>query len=192
MLIRKRQVSGNWWRSRALMWVGLARNLRRNWILGIWRRSTPIGPTASEGIQTGSRGFGDLHSRPPVAAWLAGGIVKIAALAIALVTGMSLAGASVTQAPSGCAADGVCLYEDFAFRGQVSLHPPGTPDLGPSRTKVSSVFNNTSHAILLYDSSDFGGSRICLNGNTGIDNLALFGRNGAISSIGHGPTGGCG
>lgn len=118
--------------------------------------------------------------------------MKVAALAIALVAGVSLGGTSVTQPPSNCPSGQVCLYQDFAYRGGVAPFPPGTPNLGLANDQASSVFNAAPRAVLLYDDSNFGGSSICLNPDAGIDNLALFGRNDSISSIGVGPAGGCG
>lgn len=175
------------------MWAGLGRDPPRVWILGpLWWRSSPVELAANEGVQASSGGLGGHQDSPGIAAWLAGGIVKIAALAIALLTGMSLAGASLTQVPSGCTADRVCLYQDFAFRGQLSIFSPDAPHLGSANDQASSVFNNTSGAVLLYDGPSYSGSNICLNPNTGIDNLALFGRNDAISSIRFRPAGGCG
>ncbi|MGH8901508.1 MAG: peptidase inhibitor family I36 protein [Egibacteraceae bacterium] len=139
--------------------------------------------------------------------------VKPLALAIALIAGLAVVEASVAPRSRGkqpsslvgalsmvgsvdqpsldCASGEVCLYEDFAYRGQVSRFSPGTSDLGSANDQASSVFNAAPHAVLLYDGSSFSGSNICLNPNTGIDNLAIFGRNDSISSIGVGPEG-CG
>lgn len=119
--------------------------------------------------------------------------MKIMALAIALITGIGMTGASMNQAPPGCVQDRVCLYENFGFRGHVWSFPPYTSHVGSANDQTSAVFNATSTAVLLYSDSDFRGSYTCLNRNTGIDNLALFfGQNDAISSVKPGPANGCG
>lgn len=163
------------------------------WIVGALCGSPGgLGLAANEDAQVGSRHSGGLQDDPWGAAWLGGGVVKIAALAIALVAGMALAGPSVTQPPWNCPSGRVCLYEGFAYRGRVFPFLPGTPNLGSANDQASSVFNNAPRAVLLYDYPNYGGSSICLNPDTGINDLALFGWNNAISSIGVEPSGGCG
>jgi hypothetical protein len=115
-----------------------------------------------------------------------GSTVKIVALAIILAAGVIVAGTSVTQAPPGCEPNRICLYEDVGFRGQMWPISPGQSHLGPANDKASSVFNATFRTVPLYSDHNFGGSVTCLNPNTGIDNLFLFGHD-AISSIGSGP-----
>ena len=139
-----------------------------------------------------SNGLGSLQDNPRGAARLEGGLMKIAVLGIALFAGMSVVGGAVTQPPAGCAPGRICLYQDFAYRGPVSLFSPNTPNLGPANDQASSVFNATPGAVFLYDDPSYRGARICVNPDTGINDLALFGRNDSISSIGVGPAGGCG
>jgi Peptidase inhibitor family I36 len=138
--------------------------------------------------------------------------VKILTLAIAFVAGLTVVGTpapwsreeqpspllarlgmvgSTARPPPDCASNRVCLYEDFVFRGPVVLSSD-TLDLESANDQASSVFNNSPHVIFLYEDSGYGGPKICLNPNTGIDNLALFGQNDSISSIEVSSVKGCG
>jgi len=116
----------------------------------------------------------------------------LAALALLLSPLLTAGPTAVAQGSPVCEPDRVCLYENFGFGGQRWPLLPETADVGPAANdKASSVFNNTSGAVLLYGDTGFQGVVICLNPRAEIDNLALFGLNDTISSISSGPAGGC-
>lgn len=116
----------------------------------------------------------------------------LVALVLAVSPLLAVGRAAVAQNPPFCEADRVCLYEHFGFGGWRWPFPPGTSSVGRgANDKASSVFNNTSRAVLLHSDIEFRGSVICLNSRAGIDNLALFGLNDTISSVNLGPAGGC-
>jgi Peptidase inhibitor family I36 len=116
----------------------------------------------------------------------------VVAVVLALSPLLTVGRVAVAQNPPFCEQDRVCLYENFGFGGRRWAFLPGTSNLGrEANDKASSVFNNTSRAVLLYSDPGFRGSVICLNPRATIDNLALFGLNDTLSSVNSGPAEGC-
>jgi hypothetical protein len=118
-------------------------------------------------------------------------VVKITILAMAFLAGIGFPGTTLAQVPTSCAPGQVCLYDNVGYGGAVSRYTSNASSLGGADNRASSAYNATSQAVRLYDGNNFAGANICLNPNTGIDNLVNFGLNDAISSVRVGPGGSC-
>jgi hypothetical protein len=73
----------------------------------------------------------------------------------------------------------------------VSRYTSDASTLGGADNRASSAFNATRQAVRLFEGDNFTGANICVNPNTGIDNLVNFGLNDAISSVRIGPGASC-
>lgn len=78
----------------------------------------------------------------------------------------------------GCEPGAVCLYQDSGYSGLLALFF-GDGDVSyvgdDVNDRTSSAYNNTGAAVVLFSDPNFGGSAICLNPGTGIEDLGAVG-----------------
>jgi hypothetical protein len=87
---------------------------------------------------------------------------------------------------SDCEFGAVCLYEDSGFFGLVAqfLENMDVSYVGDdANDRISSVHNNTSSAVVLYDDPNYGGTEFCLDPGIAIDDLSVVGLDDSISSL---------
>jgi hypothetical protein len=80
---------------------------------------------------------------------------RIAVLGLLLTTvGIGLAAPAAQAAKSDCDANRVCLWEDDHAGGELKQYSSSMCSLPGFNDKASSVYNNTSHTVRLYDDKD--------------------------------------
>ncbi|MFF4252779.1 peptidase inhibitor family I36 protein [Streptomyces sp. NPDC001663] len=118
---------------------------------------------------------------------LVGRLGRGAALGFAATTVIVTLGAVPAQAQEGTAVDAqdwscdsgrICMYEDSNYTGSkyVNWKPTGTNqkyqiDGWDGDNEISSLINNTSYRIRIYDNDDYSGYSICVAPHTDINNL---------------------
>ncbi|WP_079056248.1 peptidase inhibitor family I36 protein [Streptomyces caeruleatus] len=77
-----------------------------------------------------------------------------------------------------CATGRMCMYEDASYTGSkyVNWKPTGTNqkyqiDGWNGDNEITSLINNTSYNIRLYDNDDYSGRSMCVVKNSSINNL---------------------
>lgn len=105
-------------------------------------------------------------------------------LTMIVVGGIGMVATRAAHGQQACQSGQVCLYDGAGYSGMIGFASTSTPYVGDTANdRASSVINATSGPVALHSDPNFGGFSVCLDSNTGYDNLSLVGLDDNISSL---------